>query len=86
MGKYLEKVFRLSQYGTNIKTEMIAGITTFVTMAYVLATVPNMLGSAGLNKSAVMTAVILLIVIPHVQWHFTQTDRLHWHLGLEVQE
>lgn len=45
------------------KTEMIAGITTFVTMAYVLATVPNMLGSAGLNKSAVMTAVILLIVI-----------------------
>lgn len=50
MGKYLEKVFRLSQYGTNIKTEMIAGITTFVTMAYVLATVPNMLGSAGLNK------------------------------------
>jgi hypothetical protein len=30
MGKYLEKVFRLSQYGTNIKTEMIAGITTFV--------------------------------------------------------
>ena len=42
---------------------MIAGITTFVTMAYVLATVPNMLGSAGLNKSAVMTAVILLIVI-----------------------
>lgn len=63
MGKYLEKVFRLSQYGTNIKTEMIAGITTFVTMAYVLATVPNMLGNAGLNKSAVMTAVILLIVI-----------------------
>lgn len=63
MGKYLEKVFRLSQYDTNIKTEMIAGITTFVTMAYVLATVPNMLGSAGLNKSAVMTAVILLIVI-----------------------
>ena len=63
MGKYLEKVFRLSQYGTNIKTEMIAGITTFVTMAYVLATVPNMLSSAGLNKSAVMTAVILLIVI-----------------------
>lgn len=63
MGKSLEKVFRLSQYGTNVKTEMIAGITTFVTMAYVLATVPNMLGNAGLNKSAVMTAVILLIVI-----------------------
>ena len=34
MGKYLEKVFRLSQYDTNIKTELIAGITTFVTMAY----------------------------------------------------
>lgn len=63
MGKSLEKVFRLSQYDTNVKTELIAGITTFVTMAYVLATVPNMLGNAGLNKSAVMTAVILLIVI-----------------------
>ena len=63
MGKYLEKVFRLSYYNTNIKTEMIAGLTTFVTMAYVLATVPNMLGNAGLNKSAVMTAVIFLIVV-----------------------
>ncbi len=63
MGKYLEKVFRLSYYNTNIKTEMIAGLTTFVTMAYVLATVPNMLGNAGLNKGAVMTAVIFLIVV-----------------------
>ena len=85
MGKYLEKIFRLSRYDTNVKNEMIAGITTFVTMAYVLATVPNMLGNAGLNKSAVMTAVILLS-LPHVQWHFTQTYRLHWHRGLEVQE
>ena len=42
---------------------MLAGITTFVTMAYVLATVPNMLGNAGLDKHVMMTAMVLLIIL-----------------------
>lgn len=46
----LEKVFKLSENGTNVKTEVIAGLTTFMTMAYIIALNPNLLtgfGSAG---------------------------------------
>ncbi len=63
MKVWLEKCFHLSEYQTNVKQEMLAGLTTFVTMAYVLATVPNILGKAGLNKSEVMTSMILLIIL-----------------------
>ena len=63
MSKWLEQRFHLSEYHTSIKKEAIAGITTFVTMAYVLATVPSILGNAGLDSHAVMTAMILLIIL-----------------------
>ena len=63
MKQWLEKQFQLSKYHTNVKTEIIAGVTTFVTMAYVLATVPNMLGSAGLDKHVMLTAMVLLIIL-----------------------
>lgn len=61
--QWLEKQFHLSDYNTTVKREMLAGITTFVTMAYVLATVPNMLGNAGLDKHVMMTAMVLLIIL-----------------------
>ena len=63
MRQWLEKQFRLSEFHTNIKTELLAGITTFVTMAYVLATVPNMLESAGLDKHVMFTVLILLVIL-----------------------
>lgn len=63
MKKWLEKQFRLSSYGTNVKTELLAGLTTFVTMAYVLATVPSLLGNAGLDRNVMFTAMILLIIL-----------------------
>lgn len=63
MKQWLEKQFHLSDYNTTVKREMLAGITTFVTMAYVLATVPNMLGNAGLDKHMMMTAMVLLIIL-----------------------
>lgn len=63
MKQWLEKQFHLSDYNTTVKREMLAGITTFVTMAYVLATVPNMLGNAGLDKHVMMTAMVLLIIL-----------------------
>lgn len=63
MRQWLEKQFRLSESHTNIKTELLAGITTFVTMAYVLATVPNMLESAGLDKHVMFTVLILLVIL-----------------------
>ncbi|HIX28345.1 MAG TPA: NCS2 family permease [Candidatus Blautia stercoravium] len=63
MKNWLEKQFHLSSYGTNVKTELLAGLTTFVTMAYVLATVPSLLGNAGLDQNVMFTAMILLIIL-----------------------
>ena len=62
MKNWLEKQFRLSEFHTTVKTELLAGFATFITMAYVLATIPNMLGNAGLNKNVVLTTMILLII------------------------
>ena len=62
MKNWLEKQFHLSEYQTSVKTELLAGFATFITMAYVLATVPNMLGNAGLDRNVVLTAMILLII------------------------
>lgn len=63
MKNWAEKQFKLSEYRTDVKTEFLAGVTTFVTMAYVLATVPNILGGANLDKHIVLTAMVLLIVL-----------------------
>lgn len=63
---FLEKQFKLSEYGTNVKTEIIAGITTFATMAYVLATIPSMMSTAGFEKGQVLTAMILMIIATSV--------------------
>lgn len=63
MKQWLEKCFKLSDFHTNVKTELLAGLTTFVTMAYVLATVPNMLESAGLDKHVMFTVLILLVIL-----------------------
>lgn len=58
-----EKRFHLAQNQTNLHTEVLAGLTTFATMSYVLATIPNMLSNAGLPKGAVLTALILMIMV-----------------------
>jgi len=57
--KYIEKIFHLKEHGTNIRTEVIAGITTFMTMAYILAVNPYILSNAGMDKDAVFTATAL---------------------------
>jgi AGZA family xanthine/uracil permease-like MFS transporter len=55
----LERTFGLSQYGTNIRTEFIAGATTFLTMAYILFVNPQILGNAGMDKGAVFVATCI---------------------------
>ena len=55
----LERFFKLEQNNTNVKTEVIAGFTTFMTMAYILAVNPNILSAAGMNPNAVMIATAL---------------------------
>lgn len=63
MKQFLEKYFKLSEFNTSVKTELLAGLTTFVTMAYVLATIPNMLGGAGLDKHVMLTVMVMLIIL-----------------------
>ncbi len=55
----LEKVFKLKENHTNVKTEVLAGITTFMTMAYILAVNPTMLSAAGMDATAVLIATCL---------------------------
>jgi len=55
----LEKLFKLSKHGTNVKTEVMAGITTFMTMAYILAVNPSILGEAGMDPTAVLLATAI---------------------------
>ena len=55
----LEKLFKLSANKTDAKTEVLAGITTFMTMAYILAVNPNILSATGMDSGAVFTATAL---------------------------
>lgn len=66
MKKIIDSQFKLSEFNTKVRTELIAGLTTFLTMAYVLATVPNILGNAGFDRSSTLTAMIILIIITTV--------------------
>ena len=59
----LEKIFKLKENGTNVRTEIIAGITTFMTMAYILAVNPSVLADAGMDQGAVFTATALAALI-----------------------
>ena len=54
-----EKHFKLSQNGTTVKREVMAGITTFMTMAYILAVNPSILGDAGMDPTAVLLATAI---------------------------
>ncbi len=59
----LEKLFKMKENGTNIKTEVIAGITTFMTMAYILAVNPTILSASGMDKNAVLLATAIAAFI-----------------------
>lgn len=54
-----EKMFKLSDHHTTVRTEVMAGITTFMTMAYILAVNPSILGSTGMDPTAVLLATAL---------------------------
>lgn len=55
----MEKFFKLKEHGTNVSTEIMAGVTTFMTMAYILAVNPNILSASGMDRGAVFTATAL---------------------------
>jgi AGZA family xanthine/uracil permease-like MFS transporter len=55
----LDKYFKLTEHGSNVRTEVVAGITTFLTMAYIIFVNPAILGDAGVPKDAVFVATCL---------------------------
>lgn len=59
----LERFFKLKENNTDVKTEVLAGITTFMTMAYILAVNPSILAAAGMDQGAVFTATALASLI-----------------------
>lgn len=59
----MEKLFKLKENGTDVKTEVIAGLTTFMTMAYILAVNPSILGATGMDTGAVFTGTALASAI-----------------------
>lgn len=63
---FLEKRFRLSEKKTDVKTELMAGFTTFMTMSYILAVNPQMLSETGMDKGGVFTASVIASIIAMV--------------------
>lgn len=60
---FFDSMFQLKENGTNVRTEVFAGITTFLTMAYIIFVNPDILQQAGMNKDAVFVATILAAAI-----------------------
>ena len=59
----LESLFRLSDHGTTVRTELVAGLTTFLTMAYIIFVNPDILAAAGMDKGAVFVATCIAAAI-----------------------
>src|SRR5262245_27477344 len=62
----MERYFRLTEHGTNPRTEFVAGLTTFVTMAYILFVNPAIMGAAGMDREALVIGTIFAAVVPTV--------------------
>ena len=67
---FLERRFKLSEHGTDVKTEILAGITTFMTMAYILIVNPRILSEAGMDWGGVFTATALSSIIATLMMAF----------------
>jgi adenine/guanine/hypoxanthine permease len=59
----LERFFKLAEHGTDVRTELLAGLTTFLTMAYIIFVNPAILGDAGMPKDAVFVATCLIAAL-----------------------
>ena len=59
----MEQFFKLKEHGTDVKTELAAGLTTFMTMAYILAVNPSILSASGMDAGAIFTATALASAI-----------------------
>ena len=62
----IEKLFGFNKKETTVRTEVMAGITTFLTMAYILAVNPSILGETGMDKGALFTTTVLMSALPTI--------------------
>ena len=63
MPTLLDRTFKLNEHGTSVKTEILAGVTTFLTMAYILFVNPTILSSTGMPKDAVFVATCVVAAL-----------------------
>lgn len=73
-----ERLFRLSEHGTNARTELLAGVTTFLTMAYIIFVNPEILSSTGMDKDAVFVATCLAAALGSLIMAFVA----NWPIGM----
>ena len=71
----LEKFFHLKENNTTVKTEIMAGVTSFMTMAYILAVNPSILGSTGMDPTAVLLATALASFIGTACMAFMESQK-----------
>lgn len=70
MNSFLNRVFKLKEHKTDIRTEIMAGITTFMTMAYILIVNPDILSATGMDRGAVFTATAVSAAIATITMAF----------------
>ena len=75
----MEKLFKLKEHGTNVKTEIIAGITTFLAMSYILAVNPGMLGIIPDGPGPAAIFMHSLLQLLQSVWHFLLITPWLWH-------
>ena len=63
MEQFLERVFRLKEAHTTVRTEIIAGLTTFMTMAYILIVNPMVLSTTGMDRGALLTVTAIASIV-----------------------
>jgi len=66
----LERLFKLNEHGTNVRTELLAGITTFLTMSYIIFVNPQILSTTGMDRGAVFAATCLAAAIGSLMMAF----------------
>ncbi|HCP76258.1 MAG TPA: guanine permease, partial [Pusillimonas sp.] len=74
----LESLFKLREHGTNVRTEILAGVTTFLTMAYIIFVNPQILSTTGMDAGAVFVATCLAAALGSLIMAFLA----NWPIGM----
>jgi len=79
----MERFFKLKENKTTVKTEVVAGITTFMTMAYILAVNPSILSASGMDPMQFLLQLHWLPLWEQFVWHCFQIIPLLWRQDLD---